>query len=219
MGRRIAFLGSVLVVGCGAPRPPLMCADGALPCPNQVTTFQCDSLAPKMLPPDASEVAWMLDGARVPQLDEPPVDLSEWCSGTLVAAGIPMHVDLYRGIDGGYLKVEGRDRVWFQAPSEDPAAKRARTCVLMELPKIEEIRGAACTPLAGKPFDGAAFNVVYGRGKLADLPMFGDPGDPVAVCQVSFSWGRLLRADIFEGDKGWLRLPGEKRLCFAPKPG
>jgi hypothetical protein len=217
MGRRIAFLAGLFVVGCAAPRPPLLCADGALPCPNQVTTFQCDSLAPKSLPPDAAEVAWMLDGARVPQSNEPPVDLSEWCSGTLVAGGMPMHVELFRGIDGGYLKVEGRDRVWFQAPSEDPAAKRARTCIIGDLPKVGDVLGAQCTAVAGKPFDPVKFGTVYGGAMYADLPTFGEPGDPVAYCQLSLRGGYGLRADIFEGDKGWLRMPGERRLCFVPK--
>ena len=194
-----------------------MCADGALPCPNQVTTFQCDSLAPKSLPPDAAEVAWMLDGARVPQSNEPPVDLSEWCSGTLVAAGIPMHVDLFRGIDGGYLKVEGRDRVWFQAPLEDQAAKRARTCVPGDLPPFEDILGATCTPLDTQPFDAARFGTVYKGAVWADSTTFGEPDDPIAVCRVTLHGDVVMRADIFKGDKGWLRLPAQKRVCFAPK--
>jgi hypothetical protein len=207
----------VLPLACASAMPPLACADGALPCAEQVQSFQCDTLTEGMLPPDKDELEWMLSGAKIPAYDHPSIDLAGWCSGPLEAAGLSMHVDLFIGVEGGFLDVPGREPVWFEAPLEAADSAQARMCIAGDLPSAESVETATCLRL-GKTLELESFQLVYSHAEHADLARFGDPADPRAVCDVHFKNGRRLRADLFNGGKGWLRLPGQKRLCFVPRP-
>jgi hypothetical protein len=213
----LSLVSGAFAASCGAsPNAPLHCADGALPCADQVTALHCDTVAEGALAADADDLAWMLAGAKVPPLDEPPVTLTAWCDGTLEAGGLRMHVQLFQGIDGGYVKVPGRDRVWFASPPEDPAAKAARTCVEADLPAPSSLRVVRCSSATGDKIDVISARDLIDRARRIDRAAFGSPA-PRGSCELDGPPGSPPRVDFFDRDEGWFRLPAGKRLCFTTK--
>ncbi|MFO0611356.1 MAG: hypothetical protein U0414_02120 [Polyangiaceae bacterium] len=244
--RFVAALAAPLFVGCAARgMPPLHCADGALPCADQVVAIHCEALTDGTVPPDVGEVRWMLDGAKVPQRGEPPVSLTSWCSGTLEVAGSaspsPLPIELYQGIEGGHLQVPGRDRIWFETPSEEPDAKRARFCVDEPLPSTL-LQSMRCKPIAGGlPSLDADLHEEFARARRVSADEFGgyegermrawceadiDPSAPTTkatadrpavTLQNGFDPKKPVRIDLFQDERGWIHLPNERRLCFKVK--
>jgi hypothetical protein len=220
-------------LACAARGPQaLHCADGALPCADQIVAVHCEALSDGMAPPDLSEVRWMFDGARLPQRGEPGLNVTSWCSGTLEIQPSPtsklqlVPIELFQGVEGGYLQVAGRDRIWFEAPPEESDAKNARFCVDQALP-LEILQTMECKPPTGGTVT-KDVRAAFGHARRVDLTAFGSiEGNPVvAWCEGSvsaptagFEPGRKVRVDLFEGGRGWIRLPGEKRLCFEGSGG
>lgn len=213
-----------LIGACGpgldphAPHAPgtLMCAEGQLPCAEQVRNLRCTSLTAGMLPPDIDQVRWMLRGAKVPQRQAPPVSLTSWCSGTLDVEGVQVPIELFQNIEGGFLQPEGTDRIWFQTPPEESETIEARTCVGFPLPAPETIAVGACESVSATPApDLAALQRIVGSAKRVDRTTFGtEEPVPWAACETRIGAERR-RIDLFAGHKGVIRLPNERRLCFA----
>lgn len=236
----------LLTSGCAARGPtPLHCADGALPCADQVVAIHCESLTDGTAPPDVGEVRWMFDGAKIPQRGEPPVSLTAWCSGSLEvskgAAAAALPIELYQGIEGGHIQVPGRERIWFETPPEEPEAKRARICVDEPIP-VTLLKSMTCKPIAGGTlWTDAQIREKFTSVKRVTADEFGynssmrplgwceaaidpstpmtepRPGAPAVTLQNGLDPKRKARIDVFTGDRAWLRLPGERRLCLMPK--
>ncbi len=130
----------------------------------------------------------------------------------------PVRVDLFLGTEGGYLTLPNHEPIWFESPPEDPAAVAARMCVPVALPAPDAIEQATCLQL-GRTLALAPFDALYRRAHTVDAATFGGTNDPRAVCDLRFRGGAHVRADLFAGDKGWMHLPGERRLCFVAAPG
>lgn len=222
--RALALLLSPLpVVGCAARNAALHCADGALPCADQIAAIHCETLTDGTIPPDLGEVRWMFDGARVPQRGEPQLSITSWCSGTLeVDAGGPaktqMQIELYQAVEGGHLRVPGRDRVWFEAPPEERETKEKRFCVDEPLP-LDALRTMKCRPAAGATGIGSdeAIRDWALRAQRVDADKFGpiDGNRMKAWCEGSGADpAKPVRIDLFQDGRAWIHLPGERRLCF-----
>lgn len=224
---RLAAVVSLVAAASGACGPPLdphaphapgtlMCAEGQLPCGEQVRNLHCDTLTPGLLPPDIDEVRWMLQGAKVPQRQSPPVNLTAWCAGTLDVEGTQVPVELFRNIEGGFLQAAGSDKIWFQTPPEDGDRVEARTCIGAALPAPESIGLAACESVTKEPGpDLAALQKIVASAKRVDRHTFEATDDAAwAACETRIGAERR-RIDLFSGHKGFLRLPGQRRICFA----
>jgi hypothetical protein len=193
-----------------------MCAEGQLPCGEQVVDLRCDTLTPGLLPPDVDDLRWMLRGAKVPQRQDPPVNLTSWCTGRVSVEGVWMPIELFRAIDGGFLQAPGADRIWFQAPAEEEASIEARSCVAGQLPAPATVEVGACECVTRDPVpDLAALRGLLGAAKRIDRVTFGAAEEtPWCACETRIGAERR-RIDLFAGHKGLIRLPNERRLCFA----
>ena len=127
-----------------------------------------------------------------------------------------MPIELFRDINGGYLRPPGSDRIWFQAPPEESAAIEARTCVGGLLPKAESIAVGACESVNGQPPPSLpALQQFVGKGKVIDRRGWGSSDSaPWCSCETRVGAERR-RIDLYDGHKGIIRLPNERRLCFA----
>lgn len=214
----------LLLAGCAARgTPPLHCADGALPCADQIAAIHCETLTDGTIPPELGEVRWMFDGARIPQRGEPPLSITSWCSGTLeVDAGGPtktqLQIDLYQAVEGGHLQAPGRDRLWFETPPEEREAREKRFCVDQPLP-LAALRAMKCRPAAGGKALGSdeAMRDWVGKTHAVNASQFGpiDGNVMKGWCEATdLESGATLRVDLFADGRAWIHLPGERRLCF-----
>lgn len=209
-----------------------------------MVAIHCESLSDGTLPPDVGEVRWMLDGAHLPQRGEPPLSITSWCSGTLeVDTGGPSHaqlqIDLYQSTEGGHVQAPGHDRIWFETPPEERDAKEKRICVDQPLP-VTLLRTMKCHPAAGvgalspdenlrtwatgrKRVDASTFGTTDGSRMLAwceanvdpDAPLTTpSPSAPAVTLQNGLDPSKPVRIDLFADQRGWIHLPGERRLCF-----
>jgi hypothetical protein len=241
--RLVAVPAPLLLLGCAArATPPLHCADGALPCADQIVAVHCEALTDGTIPPDVGEVRWMFDGAKIPQRGEPPVSLTTWCTGTLevteTASRALLPIELYQGIEGGYIQVPGRERTWFETPSEEPDAKRARICVDEPLPTTL-LQSMRCKPITGGiTASDADIHSEFARARRVNADEFGayqgermrawceadvdpstpttkaTPTSPAVTLQNGLDPKKKVRIDLFQDARGWIHLPNERRLCF-----
>jgi hypothetical protein len=214
----------LLALSCGAPLDPhaphplgkFMCDDGDLPCWEQVHTLRCDSVTPGVLAPDVDDLRWMLRGAKMPQAQVPPVNLIAWCSGSIDVEGIKMDVELFRNIEGGYLRPPGSDRIWFQTPPEEAESAEKRMCVGLPMPTADQIAIGACESVTKQPApDLAGLQRLIGSSRRVEHRAWGltEPAG-WASCETRIGSERR-RIDLFEGQKGFIRLPDQRRICFV----
>ncbi len=219
----LAALGSVYVA-CGPPLDPhaphapgtFMCADGDLPCGEQIRSLRCDTVTKGMLVPDIDEVRWLFQGAKVPQRQTPPVSLVSWCTGSIDVEGTKMEIELFREINGGYLRPPGSDRIWFQTPPEESTTLEARMCVGGLLPAPESIAIGACESVSAEaPPNLQALQQFVGKAHVTDHRTWtSTEPEPWCSCETRIGAERR-RIDLYDGHRGIIRLPDERRLCFA----
>ena len=207
-----------------APHPPgaFMCEGGELPCPDQITGVHCDRLTDGSLPPDAGEMRWLFRGAKVPQNQEPPTSVVSWCEGKLEVEGVPVELELFHDTDGGYIRGAGHDKMWFRTPPEEADSVERRTCVAVDLPETTSFTVTHCTSVGGARTapDEKSLKGIVGRASRTDHRSWGVPEMPWAWCEIAIGKDKQ-RIDLFDSPaggkshKGWLRLSGERRVCFA----
>lgn len=199
-----------------------MCEDGELPCADQIRGVRCDELTEGMLPPDVGEVKWLLRGAKIPQNQDPPTSVVSWCAGKLDVEGVESEIELFIDENGGFIRGRGRDKMWFRTPPEESEAIERRTCVALPLPETTSFEVTKCGGVKGgrPPPDAKELKGIIGRASSSDHRNWGVPEVPWAYCEIQL--GKTTeRIDLFDSPasgkshKGWIRLPGEKRVCFA----